>query len=92
MKSKHTTISVPSSTLNTEKNTIDADVKSKILDLDLNAKVSGDLSNPNIDIDKSALLKTKVIKEKTEKLKEDVKEKIQEKISDSLKLDKLLKF
>lgn len=90
MTSKHTTIKVPNSTLNTKKNSINALVQANILKYAFDTKISGSLSNPKVSIDKEAFLKTKYgekVKEKTDKVKKKVEDKIKEKIGDKIKLD-----
>lgn len=94
MKSEHTTIKVPSSTLDTDKNTINALVQSKISTYEFDTKISGDLSNPKVQIDKNAFLDNtkagKEIKKKTTEIKNKIEKNIQKKLGDKFKLDNLL--
>jgi hypothetical protein len=81
MKSKNTTITVPNSVLDTDKNTIDALVKTKILKYDFDTTVKGDLSKPKIKVDTSSFIKNKV--------KDKLKKQIEKKIGKKFNLDKL---
>lgn len=96
MTSEHTTIKVPSSVLNTAKNSINALVQAKISKYAFDTKISGDLSNPKVSFDKSAFLNnTKAgqkIKEKTDNVKKKVEEKLKEKLGEDFKLDGLKKL
>lgn len=95
MKSKHTTIKVPNSTLNTAKSTIDALVQAKILKYEFDTKVSGSLSDPKVKVDTKAFLKGKIgskVKEKTDEIKKKAEDKIKEKLGDKIKLDGLNKL
>ncbi|NVJ53272.1 MAG: hypothetical protein HWD90_06235 [Campylobacteraceae bacterium] len=83
MESKYTTIKVPSSTLNTKANTINALVKTKIKKYDFDTKVTGSLSNPKVRVDTSKFVK--------DRLKNKVKEKLEEKLKDSILKDLLNK-
>ncbi len=93
MTSKHTTIKVPSSILNTKKNSVNALVQAKILKYAFDTKISGSLSNPKVKVDTKAFLNSKYgkkVKEKTDKLKNKLKDKLGEDLKlDGLKLDKL---
>lgn len=93
MTSEHTTIKVPSSTIDTAKNTIAALVQAKISTYEFDTKISGDLSNPKVSIDKNAFLDNtkvgKTIKKKTDEIKDKIEKNIQKKLGDQFKLDKL---
>ncbi len=71
MKSKLTEITVPSSSLDTTKRTIDAIVEAKIKAIEVGAVVSGSLDNPSVKVDTSKLLKGAAI--------ENIKSKIMDK-------------
>ncbi|NQY94843.1 MAG: hypothetical protein HRT43_11810 [Campylobacteraceae bacterium] len=73
MKSNLTEITVPSSTLDTKKRTIDAVIVAKIKAIEVDAVVSGSLDNPKIKVDTSKLLKGAAI--------ENIKSKIMDKAS-----------
>ena len=79
MKSKHTNIQVPNSTLNSKKKTIDALVKVDIKGLKFDANVNGSLDNPKVKIDSKKLLQS------------GAKQKVMEKIKGSDKAKDLLK-
>jgi len=81
MESTYTKIVVPSSTLDTEKQTINALVQTKIKDYSFDTTVKGEIRNPKVKVDTSGLIK--------DKAKEKVKETIKKKIGDKLNLDKL---
>jgi hypothetical protein len=88
MKSKNTTIKVPSSTINTKKNTINALVQAAIKKYSFDTTIKGSLTNPKVSVDTKAFLKSeagKKLKKKAEKLEK----KIQEKLGDKFKLDQL---
>ncbi len=57
MKSKLTEITIPSSSIDTTKRTINAIVESKIKAIEVGAVVSGSLDNPQVKVDTSKLLK-----------------------------------
>lgn len=88
MKSKYTIIKVPSSTIDTKKNTVNALVQAKITKYSFDTKIKGSLSNPKISVDTDAFLKEK-IKKKTDKYKKKFEEKLQKKLGKQFKLDKL---
>lgn len=88
MKSKYTVIKVPSSTIDTKKNTVNALVQTKIKKYSFDTKIKGSLSNPKISVDTDAFLKEK-IKKKTDKYKKKFEKKLQKKLGDKFKLDKL---
>jgi len=71
MKSKLTEITVPSSSLDTTKRTIDAIIEAKIKAIEVGAVVSGSLDNPQVKVDTSKLLKGAAI--------ESIKSKIMDK-------------
>ncbi len=54
MSSKYTTIKVPSSTLNTEKNSINALVQASIKKYTFDTTIKGSLSNPKVNVDTKA--------------------------------------
>ncbi|MCP4969304.1 MAG: hypothetical protein GY932_01775 [Arcobacter sp.] len=88
MQSKYTTIKVPKSTLNTEKNSIDALVKTSIKKYTFDTTIKGNLSNPKVRVDTKAFLKNKYgkkVKEKTDKFKKKIEEKLKNKIEEKLK-------
>ncbi len=88
MKSKNTTIKVPSSTINTKKNTINALVQAAIKKYSFDTTIKGSLTNPKVSVDTKAFLESeagKKLKKKAEKLEK----KIQEKLGDKFKLDQL---
>ena len=89
MESDNTTIKVPSSTVDTKNNTINALVQSKIKDYSFDTTVKGNLSNPKVSVDTKAFLKSAAGKKIKEKYKEKIEEKIQEKLGDKFKLDQL---
>ncbi len=89
MKSKYTTIKVPSSTIDTKKNTINALVQATITKYSFDTKIKGDLSNPKVSVNTKAFLKDKIDK-KTEKYKNKIEEQIQKKLGTKFKLDNLL--
>ena len=79
MKSKNTSIVVPSSTINTKNNTVIALIQSKIKDYSFDTTVKGNLSNPKVSVDTKAFLKSAAGKKIKEKYKEKLEKKIQEK-------------
>lgn len=81
MQSQYTKIVVPSSTLDTEKQTINALVQTKIKDYSFDTTIKGDIKNPKVKMDTSGFIKNKA--------KKKIKESIQKKIGDKFKLDKL---
>jgi len=88
MTSDNTSISVPSSTINTDKNSVNALVQTKIKKYNFDTTIKGDLSNPKVSVDTKAFLQTeagKKIKKKVKKLEK----KIQEKLGDKFDLNKL---
>ncbi|WP_320036386.1 hypothetical protein [Halarcobacter sp.] len=89
MKSKNTSIVVPSSTINTQNNTVVALIQSKIKDYSFDTTVKGNLSNPKISVDTKAFLKSAAGQKIKEKYKEKLEKKIQEKLGDKINLDKL---
>ncbi len=89
MKSKNTSIVVPSSTINTKNNTVIALIQSKIKDYSFDTTVKGNLSNPKVSVDTKAFLKSAAGKKIKEKYKEKLEKKIQEKLGDKINLDKL---
>jgi len=89
MTSEHTTIKVPASTINTAKDSINALVQAKILKYEFDSKISGNLSNPKVSIDKKAFLNNTKAGQKIKKKTDELKNKIQEKLGDKLKLDQL---
>ena len=83
MQSEYTKIKVPSSTLDTDKNTINALIQSTISKYTFDTTVKGDLSNPTVKVDTEAFLKTKYgkkVKEKADKYKKKLQEKLKDKI------------
>lgn len=88
MTSKHTTIKVPSSTLDTDKNSINALVQAKILKYSFDTTVKGSLSNPKVKVDTKAFLKSKYGK-KVKKKVDKYKKKLQDKLKDKIDLNKL---
>lgn len=88
MSSKYTTIKVPSSTIDTKKNSVNALVQAKITKYSFDTKIKGSLSNPKVSVDTDAFLKDKINK-KTEKYKKKFEEKLQKKLGEEFKLDKL---
>ncbi|XOB63050.1 hypothetical protein ACMC56_04410 [Campylobacterota bacterium DY0563] len=89
MKSKNTSILVPSSTINTKNNTVIALIQSKIKDYSFDTTVKGSLSNPKVSVDTKSFLKSAAGKKIKEKYKEKLEKKIQEKLGDKINLDKL---
>jgi hypothetical protein len=92
MTSKHTTIKIPSSVINTDKNSISALVQAKILKYAFDTKISGNLSNPKVKVDTKAFLKSKYgkkIKAKTDKLKKKLQDKLQDKLKNKIDLNQL---
>lgn len=85
MKSANTTISVPSSTINTKQNTVNALVQTTIKKYSFDTTVKGNLSNPKVSVDTKAFIKSEAGK----KAKEKLEKKIQEKLGDKFKLDQL---
>jgi len=79
MESQYTKITVPSSTLNTKNNTINALVQTKIKKYEFDTKIKGNLSNPKVKVDTSSFVKDKIRKK--------VKEKLEEKLKDSILKD-----
>ena len=79
MKSENTTITVPSSTLDTKANTINALVQTKIKKYSFDTTIKGELSNPKVSVDTSAFIKDKV-KEKVEQKLDKYKNKLEEKL------------
>ena len=59
MESKYTKIVVPSSTIDTEKQTINALVQTKIKDYSFDTTIKGDITNPKVKVDTSGFLKNK---------------------------------
>ncbi len=89
MQSKYTTIVVPSSTIDTKKNTINALVQTKIKKYAFDTKIKGNLSNPKVSIDTNAFLQKKIDK-KVDKYKKKLEKKLQKELGDKFKLDNLL--
>lgn len=92
MQSKYTQIKVPSSTLNTEKNSINALVQTTIKKISFDTTVKGSLTSPKVKVDTKAFLKSKYgakINEKKKKLEKKIEEKLQKKLGDKFKLDQL---
>jgi len=92
MTSKHTTIKVPNSVINTDKNSINALVQANILKYAFDTKINGSLSNPRVKVDTKAFLKSKYgkkIKAKTDKVKKKVEDKLKKKLGEDFKLDGL---
>ncbi|PLY07079.1 MAG: hypothetical protein C0625_07750 [Arcobacter sp.] len=88
MQSKYTKIKVPSSTLDTDKNSINALIQTTITKYSFDTTVKGDLSNPTVKVDTKAFLESKYgkkLKEKTDKYKK----KLQEKLKNKIDLNKL---
>ncbi|QKF81311.1 hypothetical protein [Halarcobacter ebronensis] len=84
MKSENTTITVPSSTLDTKANTINALIQSKIKEYSFDTTVKGELSSPKVSVDTSAFVKQKI-----EKKIDKYKEKLEEKLGGKIKLNQL---
>lgn len=80
MKSANTTIDVTSSTLDLNKNTIDAIIAGKIKTTEFGVNVKGTTSNPKISVDTKGLINNQINKQ-IDKNEEKIKE----------KLDKVLK-
>ncbi len=79
MQSKYTKIKVPSSTIDTEKNSINALVQATITKYTFDTTVKGSLSNPKVNVDTKSFLNSKYgekIKEKTDKYKKKIEEKL----------------
>ena len=92
MKSKHTTIKVEKSILNTKENSIDALVQANILKYNFDTKISGSLDNPKVKVDTKAFLKSKYgkkLKANTDKIKKKVEDNLKKKIGDEFNLDGL---
>ncbi len=84
MESSLTKITVPSSTLNTEKNTINALVQTKIEKYEFDTTITGNLSNPKVKVDTSSFVKDKIKNKVKEKLKDKLKDKIDGSLLDNL--------
>ena len=93
MQSKYTKIKIPSSTIDTEKNTINALVQATITKYTFDTTIKGSLSNPSVKVDTKAFLKSKYgkkVKEKTDKYKKKIEDKLKDKLKiDGLDLNKL---
>lgn len=89
MKSKYTTIKVPSSTLNTEKNSINALVQASIKKYSFDTTIKGSLSNPKVKVDTKAFLNNTKYGKKIKKEADRAKKKLQEKLKDKIDLNKL---
>lgn len=83
MKSKLTEINVTKSTVDLDKSTIDALVKTKLKGIEFDTFVKGELSSPKIKVDTKQLAKAKLkdafkkkLQEKTKKIEEKIQEKI----------------
>ncbi len=76
MESKYTKIVVPSSTIDTEKQTINALVQTKIKDYSFDTTIKGDISNPKVKVDTSGFIKNKA----KDKLKNIIQKKFGDKI------------
>ncbi len=85
MKSKYTKIYIPNSTINTEKNSINALVKATITKYSFDTVIKGSLSNPKIKVDTKAFLKSKYGK----KLKAKIN-KLKNKLGNKFNLDSLI--
>lgn len=81
MQSAYTRIVVPSSTLDTEKQTINALVQTKIKDYNFDTTIKGSIKDPKIKVDTSSFIKNKV--------KDKIKKSIKKKLGDKINLDKL---
>ncbi len=93
MQSKYTKISVPSSTLDTDKNSINALVQATITKYTFDTTVKGSLSNPKVKVDTKAFLKSKYgkkVKKKVDKYKKKFEDKLKKKLGSDFKLDNLL--
>lgn len=79
MQSKYTKIKVPSSTIDLDKNSIDALVQATITKYSFDTTIKGNISNPKVKVDTKAFLNSKYgkkVKEKTDKLKKKVEDKL----------------
>jgi len=93
MKSENTQIDVTKSILDLEKNTVDANIDTKVKKLELALKVKGDIDSPNISFDSKQLLTNEVNKQ-IDKNEDKIKEKLNEALKGKLGKDgsdKLLK-
>ncbi len=93
MQSKYTKISVPSSTLDTDKNSINALVQATIKKYTFDTTIKGSLSNPKVKVDTKAFLKSKYgkkVKKKVDKYKKKFNDKLKKKLGSDFKLDNLL--
>jgi hypothetical protein len=81
MESKYTKIVVPSSTIDTEKQTINALVQTTIKEYSFDTTIKGDISNPKVKVDTSGFLKNKA--------KDKLKDAIQKKFGDKIDTKKL---
>ena len=93
MQSEYTKISIPSSTLNTEKNSINALVQASIKKYTFDTTVKGSLFNPKVKVDTKAFLKSKYgkkVKKKVDKYKKKFEDKLKKKLGEDFKLDNLL--
>ena len=88
MKSNLTEITVPKSTLDTKKRTVDAVVQASIKGMSVNAIVSGSLDSPQVKVDTSGLIKGAL---KNSKEVKKIEEKIKKQLGGSKEGDSLLK-
>lgn len=76
MKSSHTTITVPNSTVNLDKNTVSALVKTELAGVKFDTNISGDLNNPKVKVDTSELLSSTAKTKAKEKITEAIDKKL----------------
>jgi len=85
MKSSLTKIDVDPSTIDLEKSSIDALVRTNIKGIEFDTKLTGDLTNPKVKVDTQKLLKTGLNQKAKDKIQETIQKNLGDKAGNLLK-------